>query len=163
MINDECLGTKNEFSVLDLLLSKNIELTKREYKYDIIDFYYDTDDMFFEIELKSRRNTLNAFPTTLLAKNKIRYYIRNKNNKVYNKKSAFFIIFGFPIDDGNNKDNENKVYEFYYIQYLKNTFAGFETWYNVNEFNKPYYLVPIELLKPIENLVEILDNRKPTT
>ena len=157
MSTDEILGNDKEFEILDLLLSKNIELVKRDYKYDIIDFYYNTDDIFYEIELKSRRNKLNDYPTTLLARNKIKYYIRNKNNKTYNKQSCFFIIFGFP------NDTNDKVYDFYYIQYLKSVFTDFEIWKNHNEDDKQYYLIPIELLKPISGLISILENSKKTT
>ena len=157
MSTDEILGNDKEFEILDLLLSKNIELVKRDYKYDIIDFYYNTDDIFYEIELKSRRNKLNDYPTTLLARNKIKYYIRNKNNKTYNKQSCFFIIFGFP------NDTNDKVYDFYYIQYLKSVFTDFEIWKNHNEDDKQYYLIPIKLLKPISGLISILENSKKTT
>ena len=157
MSTDEILGNDKEFEILDLLLSKNIELVKRDYKYDIIDFYYNTDDIFYEIELKSRRNKLNDYPTTLLARNKIKYYIRNKNNKTYNKQSCFFIIFGFP------NDTNDKVYDFYYIQYLKSVFTEFEIWKNHNEDDKQYYLIPIKLLKPISGLISILENSKKTT
>ena len=157
MSTDEILGNDKEFEILDLLLSKNIELVKRDYKYDIIDFYYNTDDIFYEIELKSRRNKLNDYPTTLLARNKIKYYIRNKNNKTYNKQSCFFIIFGFP------NDTNDKVYDFYYIQYLKSVFTEFEIWKNPNEDDKQYYLIPIKLLKPISGLISILENSKKTT
>jgi hypothetical protein len=157
MSSDAKLGEEKEFEILDLLLERNIELVKRDYKYDIIDFYYNTDDIFYEIELKSRRNKLNDYPTTLLARNKIKYYIRNKNNKAYNKQSCFFIIFGFP------NDTNDKVYDFYYIQYLKSVFTDFEIWKNHNEDDKQYYLIPIKLLKPISGLISILENSKKTT
>lgn len=158
MSADEIMGETNEFKILDMLLSNNITITKRPSKYDVIDFYYETDDIFFEIELKSRRNTLKDYKTTILAKNKINYYIKNKNNKIYKpKQSVFFIIFGF------QKDENRKEYEFYYIQYLKNDFSTFETWQNPYENDKPYFLIPVEMLKPIDKLINILLNYKMST
>ena len=55
------------------------------------------------------------------------------------------------------------IYEFYYIQYLKQDFSTFETWRNPYENDKPYYLVPIEMLKPIDKLINILLNYKLST
>jgi len=158
MSADEVMGETNEFKILDMLLSNNINIIKRPSKYDVIDFYYETDDIFYEIELKTRRNTLTDYNTTILAKNKIKHYIKNKNNNIYKpKQSVFYIIFGF------QKDENRKEYEFYYIQYLKQDFSTFETWRNPYENDKPYYLVPIEMLKPIDKLINILLNYKLST
>jgi len=151
---NEKMGALNEFSVLFLFENNDIILTKRKYKYDRIDFYYETADRFYEIELKSRTTTLNYYKTTIFAKNKVQYYIDNKTNGVYDKTPAFYIIFGFPtIPNGND-------YDYYYIQYKKSTFKDFGTFQHRKEQNKEYYEIPIELLKPIDGLITILKESK---
>lgn len=147
---NENFGTMKEYSVLELFENNDIVLNKRDFKYDIIDFYYDTDKRFYEIELKTRKTTLNQYPTTILAKNKVLYYIRKKNNGDYDKTPAFFIIFGFPtITNGDE-------YEYYYIQYTKNKFKDFDIFENRFEDFKKYYKIPIDMLKPINELISIL-------
>ena len=149
---NEKFGTMKEYSVLLLFEKNDIILTKRDYKYDIIDFYYDTNTRFYEIELKTRKTTLHQYPTTILAKNKILYYIRKKNNGEYDKTPAFFIIFGFPTE--NNGDD----YEYYYIQYTKSKFKDFDIFENRFEDFKKYYKIPIDMLRPIDDLISILKN-----
>lgn len=154
MTENEKFGTMKEYSVLELFENNDIILNKRDFKYDVIDFWYDTDKRFFEIELKTRKTTLNQYPTTIFAKNKVQYYIRKKNNKEYDKIPAFFIIFGFPTI------NYGDRYEYYYIQYTKDVFKDFEIFENRNEDYKKYYKIPIDLLKPINGLISILKDTK---
>jgi len=147
---NEKFGTMKEYSVLELFEKNDIILNKRDFKYDIIDFYYDTDKRFYEIELKTRKSTFNQYPTTILAKNKVQYYIRKKNNKEYDKTPAFFIIFGFPtITNGDE-------YKYYYIQYTKAKFKCFDIFENRFEDFKKYYKIPTDMLEPINKLISIL-------
>jgi hypothetical protein len=147
---NEILGEMNENAILSLFKNEDIDLIKNEYKYERIDFYYETDTYFFEIELKSRTTCKDKYPTTLLAKNKINYYINKKREKLYEKTPLFYIIFGFPSSGDKN------AYEYFYIQYQSKIFKDFDKYKNPYENDKVYYLIPIELLKPIASLINIL-------
>ena len=150
-INEE-IGKKNEFNILNIFLEKDIILNKRTYKYDVIDFYYETDKVFYEIELKTRKTIKNKYSETLLAKNKIKWYINNKKNNFYDKIPQFYIIFGFP------DENDMNVYNYWYIKYNPSIFKEFNTFKNPYENNKLYYLIPVNLLEPIDGLISILNN-----
>jgi hypothetical protein len=149
---NEKLGEQNEFNILNIFLEKDIILNKRTYKYDVIDFYYETDNVFYEIELKTRKTIKNKYSETLLAKNKIKWYINNKKNNFYDKIPQFYIIFGFP------DENDMNVYNYWYIKYNPSIFKEFNTFKNPYENNKLYYLIPVNLLEPIDGLISILNN-----
>jgi hypothetical protein len=149
---NEKLGEQNEFNILNIFLEKDIILNKRTYKYDVIDFYYETDKVFYEIELKTRKTIKNKYSETLLAKNKIKWYINNKKNNIYDKTPQFYIIFGFP------DENDMYVYNYWYIKYNPSIFKEFNTFKNTYENNKLYYLIPVNLLEPIDGLISILNN-----
>lgn len=149
---NEKLGEQNEFNILNIFLEKDIILNKRTYKYDVIDFYYETDNVFYEIELKTRKTIKNKYSETLLAKNKIKWYINNKKNGFYDKTPQFYIIFGFP------DENDMNVYNYWYIKYNPSIFKEFNTFKNTYENNKLYYLIPVNLLEPIDGLISILNN-----
>jgi hypothetical protein len=146
------LGEQNEFNILNIFLEKDIILNKRTYKYDVIDFYYETDNVFYEIELKTRKTIKNKYSETLLAKNKIKWYINNKKNDFYDKIPQLYIIFGFPNEDDMN------VYDYWYIKYNPSIFKEFNTFKNPYENNKLYYLIPVNLLEPIDGLISVLKN-----
>jgi len=150
-INEE-IGKKNEFNILNIFLEKDIILNKRTYKYDVIDFYYETDNVFYEIELKTRKTIKNKYSETLLAKNKIKWYINNKKNDFYDKIPQFYIIFGFP------NENDMNVYDYWYIKYNPSIFKEFNSFKNPYENNKLYYLIPVNLLEPIDGLISVLKN-----
>ena len=149
---NEKLGEQNEFNILNIFLEKDIILNKRTYKYDVIDFYYETDNVFYEIELKTRKTIKSKYAETLLAKNKIKWYINNKKNGFYDKIPQFYIIFGFP------DENDMYVYNYWYIKYNPSIFKEFNTFKNTYENNKLYYLIPVNLLEPIDGLISILNN-----
>ena len=149
---NEKLGEQNEFNILNIFLEKDIILNKRTYKYDVIDFYYETDKVFYEIELKTRKTIKNKYSETLLAKNKIKWYINNKKNDFYDKIPQLYIIFGFP------NENDMNVYDYWYIKYNPSIFKEFNTFKNTYENNKLYYLIPVNLLEPIDGLISILNN-----
>jgi hypothetical protein len=150
-INEE-IGKKNEFNILNIFLEKDIILNKRTYKYDVIDFYYETDNVFYEIELKTRKTIKNKYSETLLAKNKIKWYINNKKNDFYDKIPQLYIIFGFP------NENDMNVYDYWYIKYNPSIFKEFNSFKNPYENNKLYYLIPVNLLEPIDGLISVLKN-----
>ena len=149
---NEKLGEQNEFNILNIFLEKDIILNKRTYKYDVIDFYYETDKVFYEIELKTRKTIKNKYSETLLAKNKIKWYINNKKNDFYDKIPQLYIIFGFP------NENDMNVYDYWYIKYNPSIFKEFNSFKNPYENNKLYYLIPVDLLKHIDGLISILNN-----
>jgi hypothetical protein len=149
---NEKLGEQNEFNILNIFLEKDIILNKRTYKYDVIDFYYETDNVFYEIELKTRKTIKNKYSETLLAKNKIKWYINNKKNDFYDKIPQLYIIFGFP------NENDMNVYDYWYIKYNPSIFKEFNTFKNPYENNKLYYLIPVNLLEPIDGLISVLKN-----
>jgi hypothetical protein len=149
---NEKLGEQNEFNILNIFLEKDIILNKRTYKYDVIDFYYETDNVFYEIELKTRKTIKNKYSETLLAKNKIKWYINNKKNNFYDKIPQLYIIFGFP------NENDMNVYDYWYIKYNPSIFKEFNSFKNPYENNKLYYLIPVNLLEPIDGLISILNN-----
>jgi hypothetical protein len=149
---NEKIGEQNEFNILNIFLEKDIILNKRTYKYDVIDFYYETDNVFYEIELKTRKTIKNKYSETLLAKNKIKWYINNKKNDFYDKIPQLYIIFGFPNEDDMN------VYDYWYIKYNPSIFKEFNTFKNPYENNKLYYLIPVNLLEPIDGLISVLKN-----
>jgi hypothetical protein len=149
---NEKLGEQNEFNILNIFLENDIILNKRTYKYDVIDFYYETDKVFYEIELKTRKTIKNKYSETLLAKNKIKWYINNKKNNFYDKIPQLYIIFGFP------NENDMNVYDYWYIKYNPSIFKEFNTFKNPYENNKLYYLIPVNLLEPIDGLISILNN-----
>jgi hypothetical protein len=149
---NEKIGEQNEFNILNIFLEKDIILNKRTYKYDVIDFYYETDNVFYEIELKTRKTIKNKYSETLLAKNKIKWYINNKKNNFYDKIPQLYIIFGFP------NENDMNVYDYWYIKYNPSIFKEFNTFKNPYENNKLYYLIPVNLLEPIDGLISVLKN-----
>lgn len=149
---NEKLGEQNEFNILNIFLENDIILNKRTYKYDVIDFYYETDNVFYEIELKTRKTIKNKYSETLLAKNKIKWYINNKKNNIYDKIPQFYIIFGFP------NENDMNVYDYWYIKYNPSIFKEFNSFKNPYENNKLYYLIPVNLLEPIDGLISVLKN-----
>lgn len=117
---------KECFEKIKQHFKKDIEISKYEYsKYDFV-----SDDAYYE--LKSRNNAYNAYPTTIIARDKI---IQDCTRKQY---------FIFNFTDG-----------IYYIRYRPKRFKKFE----VNNFRredrgdidklKPYIFIPIEKLKKI--------------
>lgn len=112
-------------------------------RYKWCDFVSITNDVNIFLELKSRTINRNTYETTFLAKNKVVNYLKSKDS---NKKNYFFIIFGF-------KEMYKIDLEYYYIQYNSN-FKDFKTYFNPKENNKPYYLVPVNQLKPLDCLLK---------
>jgi hypothetical protein len=124
---DYTLGLQKEDEVLPKI--KNYfkrEIQKTNNKFETYDFY----DEKYTYELKSRNVKYETYPTTLIAKDKIRKRI----------------IFLFDFTDG-----------LYYIKYKHKKFENFECKEFVrnkrsdyNDKQKEYIYIPIEYLKKIE-------------
>ena len=75
-------GLQNEKEILILLKTKFKNIEKSSLQYSRYDFCSDTT----LIELKTRRNTKDKYPTTMIGMNKIKYFLKQKEKKCY----AFF-------------------------------------------------------------------------
>jgi len=104
-LNDLNFGIKKEFDNFKLIqdkFSNNLEMTSNKY----FVFDYVCDECY--VELKSRRNTHNKYPDTMVGKNKIDYA----------EKSDRPVYFCFGFTDGlyfwkyNKEDIENGNVEF---------------------------------------------------
>lgn len=92
---------------------------------------HDFKNQHFNIEVKSRKNAYNTYPTTLLTCNKI---VEEPNKRLY---------FIFNFTDG-----------IYYIRYKKELFETFEkrmfSRINQSYDEKEYYYIPIQYLKNLD-------------
>jgi len=139
--NQEQFGEKNETDFYNLLkqsgISNNITQTD---KYSPYDFKIKLNNKIIYIELKSRKISKEQYDTTILALNKVNYFIDiPKRNKFY------YAIFGFMT--------ENKEMEYYYIKYDKDLFNSYEKQFI---FNKEHYNIPIKDLTEISKLYDEL-------
>ena len=121
-------GCKKEVELFDTLCSKFGDLVQCDDKYSKFDFYNDK----YEIELKSRRNARNTYPTTMIASDKYSRYTDKK------------IVFVFCFTDG-----------IYYIKYKHKQFKKYEKklfkrsrpgHYDVQ---KEYVYIPVSDLKKL--------------
>jgi hypothetical protein len=126
--NDYLFGKQKEDEVLNIIRKVfNNEIVKSEKRYERYD--YKDDEYYYE--LKSRNNSYNAYPTTLIEKAKV-----FSNN----------LIFLFNFTDG-----------LYYIKYDKKVFDKFECKQYLRhkrcdyvDIPKQYYFIPIEALTKVE-------------
>ena len=137
-----------EDEIIEICKENNIDLQfyKDRGKYAEIDFFLTTNDHLIYIELKTRNITKSKYPTTLFDKNKVKFYIKNKN---LDKKNRFYIIFGFIKEDGECDDDG--VLDYYYIRY-SNLFNNYDEKYRAEE-QKLYYLIPNDDLLPLDELI----------
>ena len=119
-------GEAQQRKIMPILKDKwqGIQEQDRWSKYDFI-----SDDV--NIEVKSRKNAYNQYPTTLLTCNKV-------DNLV--KKNIFIFNFVYDI--------KNDLSEIYYIEYDVNRFNNYErkmfSRANQSWDEKEYYFIPIE-------------------
>lgn len=124
---DKRMGDFGETTILPKLQSHfNMSIRKTENAYEKFDYI---DDAGTKYELKTRRNRMDAYPTTLIPKHKIlggeQYFIFNFIDKVS------------------------------YIKYDKEVFDTFETRdlidgrYDYQRDGIAHYLIPIGMLKPL--------------
>ena len=122
------IGTENEKYLLNILkdtIDKNIKLTKN--KYAIID-YISPNTL---IELKSRRNTYEKYPDTMVGANKIKYMLNDKTRKSY-------CVFSFTNGIYYIEINEETVNKFRKASGGRADRGRIET--------STYYYIPIEML-----------------
>jgi hypothetical protein len=133
--NDLILGTTAEDEVFQILKAKYDDIQKTGSKYSIFDFQ--SKDNKVKVEVKSRRNVHNKYPTTMIGYNKIK--------KCNNPNTTYLFIFKFT----------DKIM---YIKYDYEVFKGFDIKDGGRWDRKKYgevasYLyIPIEFLTPIECL-----------
>jgi hypothetical protein len=125
---DKRIGDIGEVAVLPKLQSYfNISIRKTENAYEKYDYI---DDAGTKYELKTRRNRMDAYPTTLIPKHKVI------------DGSELYFIFSF-------------VDKISYIKYDKELFDTFETRdlidgrYNYERLGISHYLIPIGNLTPL--------------
>jgi hypothetical protein len=123
---DYSYGLKKEDQLLPVIKSYfNRDIQKSTNKFEKFDFF----DEKYKYELKSRNNSYDKYPTTLICADKV----------------CKRIIFLFNFTDG-----------LYYIKYRKSKFNMFEKKMFVrnkrddfNDLEKEYIYIPIEYLKKI--------------
>lgn len=132
LANDLKFGLDNEANIIDLLnttFGETFVNTKDKYG----DQYYPYDfegDKGCCVELKSRRNTYRAYPTTIVPVSKVLEFNPNRQ------------MFVFQFTDG-----------FYYIQYEATKFNTYETKListqrkGIVDKPKPHFLIPVGDLK----------------
>ena len=129
-------GVKNEDEIFKILKNKFKDLKKSENKYSHFDFYNDSN----LIELKTRRNSKNAYPTTMIGMNKINFFL-NSNDTCYAFFSftdgLYYIVINDDIIKKCNINNGGRC-DRGYIE------------------NNKYLFIPVDLLKPCH----ILENHK---
>lgn len=124
---DKRIGDIGETTILPKLQSHfNMSIRKTTNAYEKFDYI---DDAGTKYELKTRRNRMDAFPTTLIPKHKV-------------IDGELYFIFNF-------------VDKVSYIKYDKELFDTFETRdlidgrYDYERLGISHYLIPIGMLKPL--------------
>ena len=129
--NDYAFGLEAESSVMSKMSEHfKTELTKTD-QFNPFDF----KDSKMCIELKTRRNKKDAYPTTMVGANKVKIAEQDTSGKKY--------VFAFKFTDG-----------IYYIEYDRELFSSFE----ISEGGRcdrgrsemnDYCYIPVSLLKPL--------------
>jgi len=133
--NDLILGNTGEDEVFQILKTKYNDIQKTGSTYSIFDFQ--SKDNKLKIEIKTRRNCYNKYPTTMIGFNKIKKC--NKPDTTY--------LFIFKFTD-----------RIMHIFYDKEVFKGFDLklsgrWDRTKSGEVSQYLyIPIEFLTPLEDL-----------
>ena len=137
-INDSKEGKKVEIELLNQLNTiYNNKFKPCPNKFDLFDITNKKESKY--IELKSRKNNKNEYPTTIVGTNKI---IKSKEYK--NKNINTYYMFKF-------HDDEN----IYYIKYRPKIFDTFETKMILRKdrgIYKKHTLIPIRLLKVLNTI-----------
>jgi hypothetical protein len=141
-LSQEHFGDINETSFYNLLKQNGIVNISQTDKYSPYDFKIKLNNKIIYIELKTRTIKKEHYDTTILAKNKIDFFIDiPKQNKI------FYAIFGFIT--------EIKEMEYYYIKYDEELFNYYE---KQVIFNKEHFKIPITDLTEISKLYHQLGN-----
>ena len=139
-LTQEQFGDINETSFYNLLKQNSISNITQTDKYSPYDYKIKLNNKIIYIELKTRTIKREQYDKTILAVNKINFFIDiPKRNKF------FYAIFGFIT--------ETKGMEYYYIKYDTDLFNSYE---KQTIFNKEHYEIPITDLTHISNLYDEL-------
>jgi hypothetical protein len=139
-LSQEQFGDINETVFYNLLKQNGIVNITKTDKYTPYDYKININNKKIYIELKTRTIKRDHYDTTILARNKIDFFIDiPKRNKV------FYAIFGFL--------NENKEMDYYYIKYDKDLFNSYQ---RQVIFNKEHFKIPITDLREIKELYDEL-------
>jgi hypothetical protein len=136
-IVDKSFGLGKEYELINIINDyfrpkydeAEIKNTKEIYNDEYFPYDFEGSTHKTSFELKSRRNTKNAFPTTLLACHKVRKNAEGKQ------------VFIFTFKDCNT-----------YIEYDADLFSTFQkdmvyqNRYNKKDIPKPHYYIPIKHL-----------------
>ena len=132
LTNDLKMGLQNEINIIEILNTTFGEVfvnTKDKYNNQYCQYDFEGDKGCC-VELKSRRNTYNKYPTTIVPTNKVLQF--NNNRQIF--------VFQFL---------EN---EYYYIEYEATKFNTFKTRMistqraGIVDKPKPHYEIPIKEL-----------------
>jgi len=126
---DYQFGTTSEEQTLSTIRTIDPTIQRNQDRYSPFDYNNEGNTIF--VELKTRNNAKNKYPTTMLPYSKVKIAEANINKTYY---------FAFKFTDG-----------IYYIQYNKNLFDTFEVKY-MGRFDRgraelnDYCLIPIQHL-----------------
>jgi hypothetical protein len=125
---DKRIGDIGEITVLPKLQSHfNMSIRKTTNAYEKFDYI---DDAGTKYELKTRRNRMDAFPTTLIPKNKVI------------DGSELYFVFNF-IDKVSYIKYDKELFETFEVKELVDGRYGYE------RKGVPHYFIPIGMLKPL--------------
>jgi len=110
--------------------------------FNLLDYKMILKDINIFIELKTRKNKKNTFPTTIIPKHKIDYFDQLKGI------NYLYLMFGFICDQNDHTIN------YYYIKYNKDYFNKLKI---SSIFKKDHYLIPINLLLPFKTFNQEID------
>jgi hypothetical protein len=131
---DYKFGIDQEIKIKSIIETAfKIKVNKTNSMYNPYDYYCESNKTFYE--LKSRNNTYDAYPTTMLGMNKLNFRMDLLDDKKF--------VFLFNFTDG-----------LYYINYEKTLFDTFEVmrggrWDRGKEEIKDYLFIPINHLNKI--------------
>ena len=131
-------GLEKEVQVLETI-NKTTKHTFYKTKSLYSPFDFTTQDEKYNIELKSRNNTYDKYPTTIINIEKIRHI---KATKLQHPKKRFYFLFNFTNG-------------LYYIKYKSKLFDTFKKRFIQRfdrDINKLHLEIPITELKPIEKI-----------
>jgi hypothetical protein len=140
--DDYQFGTTSEEQTLSTILTLDPTLHRNQDKYSPFDYNNAGNTTF--VELKTRNNAKNKYPTTMIPLSKVKIAEKNPSKTYY---------FAFKFTDG-----------LYYIQYDKNLFDTFEVkeggrWDRGRPELNQYLYIPVNKLTAL--LVDVCDNTLP--
>lgn len=142
------IGLRREIVFQKHLLKNNIEISKKENMSKHYDFYLNNNKNI-KIEVKSSNNSVDTYSNVLLGLDKIIYFLYRYTK---NPKIRFFVVYGFYSTDIENKKRVKYLYsEIDILKVLKDYKPRTVSY-------KKHIFIPISTLKPINELIAILQN-----